>query len=367
MLRTPEDPDLFAALVAQVSDYAIIALDPQGVVETWNLGAQRLKGYTADEALGMGFESFYTPEDREAGVPASLLAAARRDGRVQHAGWRVRRDGTRFWGDVVLTCLRDASGRVTGYAKVTRDRTDFKRLEEAQDAFYAAFLHDFRTPLTSLKGFVEALRDAREDERGPIVDRIESSADRLLAMVQELVAVATTRAAAADVPLAPLDVTEVVQRAVRDLPPELRPGRVVVGDGAAPAVANADALHRVVTNLVVNALKYSEPGTTVHVEVEAVEDDELVRLRVRDRGRGIDPRDLDTIFDELERGRLAQSDGGTGLGLSSVRQLVERLHGTVELASVVGEGTTATVTLPAGPTGQSSAGRSPAPTGQPSG
>ena len=158
-------------LVGQVVDYAIIALDPQGIIQTWNLGAERVKGYTADEAIGRSFAMFYTDEDRRAGsADAASSRQAREKGRVEHTGWRVRKDGTRFWGDVVITALHDDDGHVTGYAKVTRDRTDAKALEDAQDAFYAAFNHDFRTPITAMKGFIDAIRFSDADEREDLID-----------------------------------------------------------------------------------------------------------------------------------------------------------------------------------------------------
>ena len=389
--RLRESEERLRLLVGQVADYAIIALDPQGTIETWNLGAERLKGYREHEALGMSFATFNTAEDRRVGVPARLLEAARRDGRVEHAGWRVRRDGTQFWGDVVITALHDDAGTLTGYAKVTRDRTDLKRLEEAQDAFYAAFRHDFRSPLTSLLGFVQLLRDADEDDHTRLVDRIESSADRLMTMVEGLVEFATTRAGAAHLTLDTIDVAQVVRDVVAaDIGPELRPRRVVVTGDVALAVANGEALHRVLTNLLVNALKYSDPETPVHVGVALAPrppdtthetgPDAVpapgVEIRVQDRGRGIDPRDLARIFDEFERGRLALSDGGTGLGLASVKRLVEQQHGVVRLESELGHGTTAVVWLPreqadaqvpaAGQPGRSSA-AGEATAGQPSG
>ena len=118
-------------LVGQVVDYAIIALDPQGIIETWNLGAERVKGYTADEAVGRSFVMFYPDEDRRAGLPMKLLTEAREQGRVEHTGWRLRKDGTRFWGDVIITALHDDDGNLTGYAKVTRDLTEPHALEEA--------------------------------------------------------------------------------------------------------------------------------------------------------------------------------------------------------------------------------------------
>ena len=118
-------------LVGQVADYAIIGLDPEGIIQTWNLGAERVKGYTAEEAIGRSFAMFYTEEDRRAGLPLTLLHRGPRDGRVEHTGWRVRKDGTRFWGDVVITALHDEDGNLTGFAKVTRDLTEQHELEDA--------------------------------------------------------------------------------------------------------------------------------------------------------------------------------------------------------------------------------------------
>jgi len=334
-------------LVGQVVDYAIIALDPQGVIETWNLGAERVKGYTADEAIGRSFAMFYTDEDRRAGLPLHLLTAARETGRVEHTGWRVRKDGSRFWGDVVITALHDEQGHLTGYAKVTRDRTDMKALEDAQDAFYAAFNHDFRTPVTSLKGFVDALRDVDDPAvRDTLIARVESSADRLLGMVEGLVDFASQRVGHASLLMADIDLVPVVRGAVADLSPELGPERVHIQDTVALASANGVAMHRVVTNLVVNALKYSPPGSPVDVSF-ARSTAGSTSIAVSDHGRGIHPQDVATIFDEFARGRLAENDGGTGLGLASVRDLVAQQRGTVSIDSELGVGTTFTVELPA--------------------
>src|SRR3978361_1494216 len=121
--RRPDD------LAGQVLDYAILGLSTQGVIETWNLGAERVKGYSAEEAIGRSFSMFYPEEDRRAGLPLSLLLAARDEGRVEHLGWRVRKDGTRFWGDVVITAVRDEDGNHIGFTKVTRDLTEQHDLE----------------------------------------------------------------------------------------------------------------------------------------------------------------------------------------------------------------------------------------------
>jgi len=220
-LRTSEER--LRLLVGQVVDYAIIALDPQGTIETWNLGAERVKGYTAEEAIGRSFTMFYTDEDRRSGLPMRLLAEARRLGRVEHTGWRVRKDGSWFWGDVVITPMYDDARHLTGYAKVTRDRTDLKALEDAQDAFYAAFNHDFRTPITALKGFIDAVRYADDASRPGLIDRVEANADRVLEMVEGLVEFARKRVGHASLLLADIDIAQVARGAVRDLSPSLDP------------------------------------------------------------------------------------------------------------------------------------------------
>lgn len=333
-------------LISQVVDYAIIRLDPEGVIQTWNLGAERVEGYTAAEAIGSSFSMFYTDEDRRAGLPLQLLAEARDRGRVEHTGWRVRKDGSRFWGDAVITAIHDSEGQVTGFAKVTRDRTDAKALEEAQDAFYAAFNHDFRTPISAIKGFAEAIRDADADARGNMIDRVEANADRLLTMVEGLVLFASQRAGDTSMLLTDIDIAKVARSAVRDLAPALEPERVHIdGEPVAPARANGAAMHRVVTNLVVNALRYSPPGSPVKVTFGALRPGR-VQMSVSDRGRGIHPEDVETILDEYVRGRLAEEDGGTGLGLASVRRLVAQQRGTVSIDSKLGVGTTVAVELP---------------------
>ncbi len=126
----PNNERKFEALVSSVRDYAIFMLDTEGRVQTWNLGARAIKGYAPEEIIGKSISTFYTPADREAGHPQALLGKAREDGRVEDIGWRVRKDGTRFWADVVITALRDDDGELRGFTKVTRDLTERRRAEE---------------------------------------------------------------------------------------------------------------------------------------------------------------------------------------------------------------------------------------------
>jgi PAS domain S-box-containing protein len=332
-------------VVAQVADYAIFALDPQGIIESWNLGAERVKGYTASEALGRGFAMFYDEADQRDGLPERLLQEAAERGRVAHTGWRVRKDGSRFWADVVITAVRNRTGKLTGFTKVTRDRSEVKALEDAQNAFYAAFTHDFQTPIAALLGHINALRDAEDSDRESLIERADANAQRLLTMVEDLVTFAKQRAGRAPMLTAEIDVAEVARQVVRDLPPALRPQRVrVAADAVALARANGTALHRVITNLVINALRYSPEDTNVDVVFTDLLADG-VKLAVVDRGRGIHPGDLDTIFEDFQRGRLAQDDDGTGVGLASARELVRQQGGSMRIESEVGVGTTVTVHL----------------------
>jgi PAS domain S-box-containing protein len=336
----------FRLLVSQVREYAIIALDASGTIESWNAGAERLKGYTADEAIGRSFSMFYSEDDRRAGLPLHLLDSARRDGSIEHTGWRVRKDGTRFWGDVIITALVDDSGELTGFAKVTRDLTGRKELEDAQASFLATIAHDFRTPVTAMKGFTELARDADGERLPEFLSRIDTNADRLMQMMADLIKYATVHAVRVQARPEVLDLADLVRDSVFALGSTADTSRVAVPEGRIMVTTDRAAMERVVTNLVTNALKYSDDDDAVAVEV--TRDSDWVRLSVRDTGRGIDPADLATIFDEYERGRLAEEDGGQGLGLASVRSLVEELGGRVSIESAVDQGTTVTVELPSG-------------------
>jgi PAS domain S-box-containing protein len=347
-----ESEERLRFLVNQVSDYAIIALDPQGTVVSWNIGAERMKGYRADEIIGRHFSVFYAPDDRRAGLPARLLGEARQHGHVRHAGWRVRQDGTRFWTEVSITALHDDSGRLTGFAKVTRDRSDVKALEQAQESFYAAFRHDVATPVFALQLTLDALRDLADlttdgvhAQMTDLLDRADKNVDRLDRMMRDLVGFAQLRAGQAALRPEPVDVRLLTHQVVAALPDAGDGARVQVGPSVVPAVrADVGALTRILSNLISNALKYSPDDSPIDIRFAA--DHGMVQILVIDRGRGIHADDLDTIFDEFERGKLAENDGGTGLGLASVKALVLQQQGYVHLDSEVGRGTTVSVSLP---------------------
>ncbi len=329
-------------LVEQVRDYAIIALSPEGVVESWNFGAERLKGYTHHQAIGMHFSEFYPPEDRQKALPQRLLKEALAAGSVEHTGWRVRADGTRFWADVFITAIYGGDGTHTGFAKVTRDLTARRRFDEARQQFFATFAHDFKTPLVAISGYAEMLTMVEGDERDTFVAKIISNAQRVTKMTDELVEHAHLHAEDREPIVEWLDVRALAKETVAILQPGLNRDRVRIEAPHLQFAGDRNAMLRVMDNLLSNALKYSsEP-----VVIDAAVDGESIAITVADSGRGISAEDLPHIFEEFERGELARNDGGSGLGLTSVRTLINRLGGQIALTSEVGVGTTAVVRMP---------------------
>ena len=339
--------DFFEILVSQVEEYAIVRLDPDGIIESWNAGAERLVGYSAEDVLGRHFSLLHPDEYIGQRTAERLLEQAREHGQAQHQGWRVRKDGSRFWGEVSINALHDDRGALVGYAKVTRDTTESKRLELARDSFFASLSHDLRTPLNSIQGFVEMIPIVDEERRGEFIDRVQSNVGRLTMLIDNLLDHARLRAGA--VPLSPeiLYAPGVAAACVRDLAPLLGTHDVQISRSDLTVFADQQALGRVLANLLVNAARYSPAGTPIEIRFERYA--EVGRIIVSDQGRGIAKEDLETIFDEFERGSLAEPDGGTGLGLSSVRQLVTLQGGHVSIDSEPGLGTTVTVELPLGP------------------
>lgn len=360
----------FRLLVDAVREYAIFLLDRDGVVMTWNSGAERIKGYSAGEIVGKHFSVFYTEDDRNAGRPAHVLRAAADLGSFEDEGWRVRRDGTRFWADVVVSALRTPAGQLYGFAKVTRDMTERRQAEEqqhrlaaeqqaragaeaalaARDRFLSIASHELKTPVASLQLAVESVVRAAANDRLD-QERLERSLDRMLrstqrlgALVNELLDVSRLTAQTPSIDAVETDVTALAADVVArfDEPDE---GRVhLLSDRPVLAEVDASRIDQVLTNLVDNALKYS--GDDPAVEVEVSEADGGVLIVVGDRGIGLEEGAKLQIFDAFSRGRNVEFIQGLGLGLHIVKQIVERHGGTVDAIPRPGGGTLFNVWLP---------------------
>ncbi len=369
VLQQPED--LFRAMVEGVKDYAIFRLDPEGRVVTWNAGAERIKGYTAEEIIGRHFSLFYSAEDRAQGWPERGLREARDKGRFEIEGWRMRKDGARFWANVVITPLFDAGGRLRGYTKITRDITERKELERqlqrhaqeleqrtrelqeangALEAFGYSVSHDLRTPLRNLQALAQALEEDYADRLDAggmdFCRRIIAAARKMDTLINDLLAY--SRLSRSDLPLGRVDLNGVLAEAQSALADVLRESRArVVVEGRLPSVfGHRTTLVQVATNLLANALKFVAPGVRPEVRVWTEERDGFVRLWVEDNGIGIAPEHQQRIFRVFERLHGEESYPGTGIGLAIVKKGVERMGGRAGLESEVGRGSRFWVDLP---------------------
>ncbi|WP_246665011.1 PAS domain-containing hybrid sensor histidine kinase/response regulator [Neorhizobium sp. P12A] len=353
----------YRLLIEAITDYAICMLDRDGFVTSWNPGAERLKGYKEDEIVSRHFSTFYTEEDRTAGLPALALQAAEHEGRFEREGWRLRKDGTRFWANVIIDPIRNAEGELIGFAKITRDISD-KRA--AQEAIFQAqkmeavgqltggLAHDFNNLLMAILGSLEIAK--KRAVRPDVADLIENAiqgAQRGATLTQRLLAFSRRQ----ELQLVPVDVgglvggmTELMRRTIG---PE-----VVITTHFPPdlprACTDANQLESALLNLVVNARDAMPGGGEVIVaaerkSVQASEGTmllpgEYVCLSVRDQGEGMD---AETLVNATTPFFTTKGVGkGTGLGLPMVHGLMAQSGGHLVLKSAPGEGTTAELWLP---------------------
>jgi PAS domain S-box-containing protein len=342
-IRTPEEH--FRLLVESVLDYGIFMLDPQGNVATWNAGAERIKGWTADEIIGRHFSTFYPREAVESGWPQHELSVATREGRFEDEGWRVRKDGSRFWANVVITALFDEEGVLRGFGKVTRDLTQRKRVEELEaserriNEFLAMLGHELRNPLAPIRNAVAIIRHGQLDpaaaERAAGV--IERQVGHLARLVDDLLDVSRITSGKIELRKETVDLVASVQAAIEAARPAIdrkKQAFELRHDGKPmPMAGDATRLTQIALNLINNASKYTPPGGHIRVILERI--DSQASLRVVDDGIGIAPDLLPRMFDLFVQGErsIDRSEGGLGLGLTLVRRLVALHGGTVSATS----------------------------------
>ena len=353
--------DLFRLLIARIKDYAIFGLDPNGIVISWNEGAENIKGYQAHEIIGHHFSRFYPPEAIRSGWPKTELELATRDGRFEDEGWRVRKDGTRFWANVVITALRDPDGRLRGFAKVTRDLTERRRMERLEaDAqqmgeFVAMLAHELRNPLAPIRSAISVVRHGGGEPArlAWAIDVIDRQAGHLTRLVDDLLDVARITRGQVRLERRRVRLGAIVDAAVEAVQPlaQQRGHALTVHVDADPLVrADAVRLAQVVTNLLTNACKYTPSAGRVDVRLGLEEG--MAVLAVHDSGSGIAPDMLPRVFDIFTQDKrgLDRADGGLGLGLTISRRLVEMHGGSVTAQSAgPGCGSEFTVRMPALP------------------
>jgi PAS domain S-box-containing protein len=360
-LRKSEEQ--FRLLVNGVTDYALFIVDPDGLVTNWNAGAERMSGYTTEEAIGESFVHFHPQEEIEAGVPQELLAQALAHGRSESQGWRVRKDGSRFWAESIFHALYADSGALIGFAKITRDISERKKIEQLKDEFVSTVNHELRTPLTSIAGSLGLLSGGAGGElpagAARLITIAHANCQRLIRLINDMLDVEKIQSGKMRFEMTPLSLADVARRSVESMRTygEQPNVSVELSVGTYTEVrGDADRLIQVVTNLLSNALKFSPPEGTVTVAVEQI--DRLVRLSVRDQGPGIPDEFRSRIFTKFAQADSSDSrqKGGTGLGLVIVKEIVERHGGRLWFESTSGQGTIFYVDLPAPALNRTSAG-----------
>lgn len=366
-----ESREEFRLLVQSVTDYALYMLDREGNVASWNVGAERIKGYAPDEIIGRHFSVFYTDEDREAGEADRALATAERDGRFEKEAWRVRKDGTRFWAHVVIDPIRNPDGTVRGFAKITRDiterRDNQRKLEQAREALFQSqkmdalgqltggVAHDFNNLLTAIIGSLELVQKRTGDDPRvrPLVANALQAAQRGATLTQRMLAFARRQELQAE----PTDIRVLVSGMADLLDRSLGSGIHIVirfTPAIGPVLVDRNQLEMALLNLAVNARDAMPDGGELLLEAHeetlgaangfGLPAGRYAVLSVIDEGEGMDQA---TLLRATEPFYTTKGAGkGTGLGLSMVHGLAEQMNGRLHLASKPGEGTTASLWLP---------------------
>jgi PAS domain S-box-containing protein len=373
----------FRLLVEGVTEYAIFMLDPNGRVSTWNSGAQRIKGYTAADIIGQHFSIFYPEDVRQSGWPEHELQVAAEVGRFIDTGWRLRKDGTTFWANVTITALRDDTGQLLGYAKLTRDLTEAKRVEALEtanqqrdelldaernarmaaqratrlkDEFLATLSHELRTPLSAILGWTQLLLRGEAskgpDEQKRAIEVIDRNARAQVKLIDDLLDLSRIMTGKLRLDLHQVSFAGVVEAAVDSAKPSADVKgirlKAILGSSSQDIVsADSARLQQVVWNLLTNAIKFTPKGGQVQVLLQRV--NSHLELSVSDTGIGIPANYLPHVFDRFSQkdSSTTRTFGGLGLGLAICKQLVELHGGTIRAASQgEGKGATFLVQLP---------------------
>jgi PAS domain S-box-containing protein len=381
-LQTRHDKTLvelenYKLLVENVKDYAIFLLDINGNIRTWNKGAQKIKGYAPEEIIGKHFSTFYLQDDIDAKKPERELVIARKVGRVEDEDWRVRKDGSRFWANVVITALFSNSGKLVGYAKVTRDlserkqqeddlrranvllrkqQQELKALNESKDEFISLASHQLRTPATGIKQLLGLLLEGFEGELPArlhmLIQKAYEANDRQISIVNSLLQVAQLDAGKVALRKSAIDAGTLLQEVVDEqadtianrhqtirylLPPK-------------PIYTHGDQkyLRMALENIVDNASKYTYENGKITVKI-SIKNNEVL-ISVADTGVGIPQEHLPDLFQKFKRipNELSQKVSGSGLGLYWVRKVIELHGGRIDASSAHKKGTTVLIRLPQG-------------------
>lgn len=357
-----QQEEAFRHIVNSVRDYAIFMLSPAGYVKTWNAGAQKIKGYTADEIIGKHFSIFYKEEAKAVRHPEHELEEAVKNGSYEEEGWRLRKDGTPFWASVTITSIVE-NGQLLGFLKVTRDLTERRlfelQLAEARDEailanqmktkFVANITHEIRTPLGGIIGLSELISD-NEEIPSDVRDsgsKIFQASRSLLSLLNDLLDYAKLEAGKVELEETPFNVEDIVKEVIGLMEAKAQSKSLKIStsigvDVPKEIVADCVKIRQILLNLVQNSIKFTEIGG---IEVAVERDYDKLVFSVTDTGIGAPESVRAKLFKPFTQGH-DPSYGGTGLGLSICQQFVELMGGQIEMVSEPGQGTSVSFSLP---------------------
>lgn len=370
-------------MVSEVEDYVIILLSPEGIIENWNRGAQKIKGYTAEEIIGKHFSIFYSEADRQNKVPDRLLAEASKNGKALHEGWRLRKDGSAFWGSVVMTALHNDAGDLVGFTKVTRDLTEKKltedrliatslkleeknkeleRMNEELSSFAYISSHDLQEPLRKIQTFSDRVMELEYDrlsEKGKdYFLRMQRGAQRMQKLIRDILAYSRTTTSEKKFEFT--DLNELLAQAKVELEVMIVEKKAIIESDALPGIKVIPfQMQQLFNNLLNNALKFSRENVRPHVVIrsEMVDADTLgpvtagqgkqyCHLMFMDNGIGFEPVYSKKVFEVFQRLHGRTEYGGTGIGLAICKKIVENHGGMISAESDLNQGATFHVYLP---------------------
>lgn len=367
--------ELYHRMIEEVEDYAILMLDSHGLVRNWNKGAEKIKGYKESEIVGRHFRVFYPQDDQEVGLPEKLMGEAQRAGKATHEGWRIRKDGSSFWGSVVITALHDEAGHVIGFTKVTRDLTERKmaedqvirnsRLLEMQNRelqqFASAAAHDMKEPLRKILFYCSSIEDegmaSFSDKQRTYLQRTSEAAQRMHRLIEDLLSF--TRVAQPNNEMEEVDLNGVLTEVIAFFQDGLDKVGGSVAISPLPVIIGIRfQIWQLFVNLLSNSIKYHQTGRPLVVEITGNEvanpglsdysARRYLQIQVKDNGIGFAPEHEERVFNMFERLHGRGAFEGSGIGLAICRRVMENHKGYIRAEGKPGEGAVFNMFFPMG-------------------
>lgn len=351
----------FRLMIQDIQSYSILLLSPEGIIENWNIGAQKIKGYGAEEIIGKSYNVFFTEESQKNGMPEKLLEIAAEKGRVQDEGWWMKKDGSLFWTNLTLTSILDDDGNIIGFSTLTRDLTERKQVQEMQKAkaileakneelgqFAYIASHDLQEPLVTVKGYLSLLEEdyhEQFDEDGKFyLNTISSAIYRMSNLVKDLLDYSRI---GKQKELVEENTEEIAKIVVKDLAAQIKETGAQISFGKLPTIfVYSTEFRQLLQNLISNGIKFQQKGNQPVIAIKAERQNNFWRFEVTDNGIGISKEQEQKIFMIFKRLHSKSSYEGTGIGLATCQKIAELHGGEIGVNSTIGVGSTFYFTIP---------------------